>query len=260
MGKGLQIIGYGRSHWLYFVDGQLAEVTSQSQLFSYTFINQLAFEERFDDRTWLAGGLAKGQKVAADEVVQLEQQSSSAEARLALHTEVYLANNQQYKRREVTGFTLSQPQFSLPAAQIVAELSHHNDPFLKFVSAQLANSQPINVNAIPLSPDAMADGGGRTKLWLFGTNALASLFGDTLSTVRVRPDYFRQISNQAQRWQFGDFYHGQSLQAALDAAGEDAFYFRDSIEIDKHDHRIVLLLEQHEGELQVYGMDLSLYL
>ena len=257
-----KVMSYGRNHWLTFHDSELKKISTESDFFRYRLLNEIPFDDRFDERRWeLLGKYEKGQKLEQAEYKKLAQGKQQEGQRLTALTDEYLANNQEYRTVNLNGFELSNQAFSFPDGMLTSVYDANNQ-FLTFLASLLdaENTQnSVTISAIPSAPFGESKIDRGTRLYLYDGHTAVSAIGDTISKVLVEPELIQFGDTPAQPWKFMSFYYGQPLNEALDIAGSDAFHYRDYIEIDRGDYMIKLFLTGEKDAETVYAMELDIY-
>ena len=254
------ILSYGRDHWLTFHNKTLMKISSASDLFNYSFLNHVPFDDRFDERKWHVAD-----QIGKDDVVSDEQYTRLSGYRdkdtiLELSTEEYLKNNQEYRSVVLTGFSLATENFSLPDNFFKA-LIDNNNAVLSSVAAHLADDKKaITVDMLSQRAFGITQEVRGRRFQLYDAFTLIETSGDAIYKIHVDPDYLSPLSSDYRHWQFNSFYYGQPVEDALRVAGEDAEHFGDSIVIEHDNYSLKLLTYGFAEEEHIYAMELFLLL
>ena len=253
-----KVLAYGREHWLTFADDALVKVDYRTDLFAPTFTNNLAFDDRFDDRNWaISGKLKKGDTVTTEQLQEAE--AKVPDAVLRVKTKEFLVRNQQAKERQVIGFELFAPGHQ--QTDVAGTINQRSD-----VTSSIADRLKSGQSSSSLSIDNIAGNvrgkskeAGHATLYLLDAFTVVETTGATISKVHANPDFMRNIDVPERAWEFGEFFYGQTEEDALKAAGDLAFFLNGELEIDGGNYIVRLYMEEFAGESRVYSMELSLY-
>ncbi|MBD3584268.1 hypothetical protein HHX48_00790 [Salinimonas sp. HHU 13199] len=258
-----KVISYGRGHWFTFHHDELKKISSESDFFRYRLLNEIPFDDRFDEKKWaLFDRYQKGQSLDQTEYKALVDEPPKEGQRLTVLADQYLTNHQQSRTVTLNGFELSNQNFAYPD-DILAPVLNVNNQFLTYFATLLDTDTARNsskISAIPFEPFGESILNRGKRMFLFDGHTVVSAIGDTISKVIVEPELIQFDDTPAQPWKFKSFYFGQSLDEALESAGPDAFFYRDYIEIDRGGYMIKLYLNEEHGEQSVYAMELDIYL
>lgn len=260
--EGWTVISYGRSHWLTFKHNELKKISTESAFFRYRLLNEIPFDDRFDERKWtLFNSYQKGQALDQTEYQALMDEQKKGERQITVLAEQYLSNHQKNRTVTLNGFELSYEDFSYPDNVLTPVLDANNQFLTYFASLLETNTarESSKISSIPLKPYGESIEKRGKRMFLYDAHTVVSAIGNTISKVLVEPELIQFDDAPAQPWKFMSFYYDQPLDDALNFAGPDAVYQRDYIEIDRGEYMITLFLHEAQGAQKVYAMELDIY-
>ena len=254
--EGMELIAYGRRHWLTFQNGVLVAAKFGKSLFNEELMNQLTFDDRFDDRKWIAGGTVKRNEALASIDASDTPSFNTPSQSLTLDTQVFLENQREERNRRVIGFELK----TKDSTPIVFDSNQLSKPTsLDYLYTSLSTlGEFTEIDSAPLLQSSLgktSKDNGRQYL-LIDANTLVETAVDGVKKILISSSYIDGISPT---WHFGPFYAGQSLDDALAAAGDNAFYMLDVIEIDHDRYTIKLFTSEEDSGTQIYAMEVSIF-
>lgn len=249
------LIAYGRRHWLTFQNNQMVNTSFGKSPFNATFINYMAFDERFDNREWLIQG-----EIARDAVLENGIDSPLLIAENEQHS-VYvlpstqLENNQRQRVTRAEGFELKRNttgDFSFSAAQLTTTI-HQTlyDALMALGNDGSLPAEPYTSNALV----KMAKDSGR-QYFLLNASTLVETFAENVSKIILYPSF---LASSSQPFSFGQFYSGQPIDDLKKIAGDNAFYMQDLIEIEQGPYVMKLYLHKKDGLDRLYSIEVSIY-
>ncbi|MBO9490925.1 hypothetical protein J7384_11200 [Endozoicomonas sp. G2_1] len=254
--EGMEIVAYGRRHWLTFENSVLIAAKFGTSIFDVELMNHLDFDERFDDRKWKVEN-----SVQRDDALPNTDKSSipmfnNQSQSLLLDTEVMLENRQEEKNRRVIGFELKTNHansFSFDNTQL--SQSNNQDYLFKTLSS-IGESAEIDVKPLLQSVLGKTPKKNGQQFLLIDGNTLVKASANSVTKILLSSGY---VDGASPTWHFGPFYAGQSLDDALAVAGDSALHMLDVIEIEHNRFTMKLFASEEANGVQIYAMEVSIY-
>ena len=242
-----KVLAYGRGHWLYFVNDKLVKASTSkaaTKPFTYELINQIPFDERFDNLVWSVDEIIKkGDKRQSDSQSEIEQNTNTS---IKLHWSGY-AN----KEQELVSFELFNEDSAHMSYGIAGDDSAENYDWVSNILTGTIETQEL----IEKSKGEIVVN-DRTKRYVYDSKLFFDVKGKRLKQIVIGDLLYKTPNgNASSSWRFGDYYQGQTLSDAKAKTSRPVTETFDELQINYDDYALVL----HSYDGEIYKLEVKVY-
>jgi hypothetical protein len=241
-----KMIAYGRSHWLYFKNNSLVQVSTGKETlnpFTYELINQIPFDERFDDLIWSFEGLVKKGDEQKDTSAYSDTQS------ITLIWSNYINNSQKLLGFELISHEMKDVNKGL-------DITHNSTPY-DWAAAILTKTLDVKLLIQKSKGHIVID--KSIRRYIYDNRLFFDVKQGSVSRIVIGdPLYKISDATSSELWHFGDYYQGQTLEEALSKTPQTARAtdtFTDEVHITFDEYTVIL----HAYDREIYQLEVQLY-
>lgn len=265
LADSLQLVAYGRDFWLSFVDGKLSSVTNQNQWFTNTFLNMLAFDNRFESQQWQSISKVSRNMPLAQAVKLLETQPSSETKiqlqqhgiQLELIAEAKRIEKNHKPNYELLYYQLSQTNYQRQAIQVNLNTQAMTELEQALLQQETPSTTVDTLSALAIG-QAWLDKDSR--LFIMDNHLVVIINNGLISKIHILESVFNSdVLQKQQKWHFGELHQGLSFKKAAELLGNEVFAFDDMMELDTGRTVQQLFFSEGEQELELNSIEIDVF-
>ena len=235
LGTNAQLLGFGRNHWLVFVDNRLHSIGSKNHWLSAEVVNHVPFDDRFGsdwavlDQVSAADDISKAMSLpgAKSNGKKKEIVIPGNDSQLVIWFDGAVEGKDKVVQK-VTGYSLQ----SKNMPEIVN--ADDNKNVYSAIQAYLQQEEQDGFETKQIADYTIGEIwlDKRSKMLMFNGHLLALIKGDSVSRLHFLEQVFSDaFQPQNSHWLFNRVKQGQSMDEVVNTLGDEAFGFDDTLEV-----------------------------
>jgi hypothetical protein len=242
-----KILAYGRTHWFYFTNDKLVKAStaeSNTELFTYELINQIPYEERFDNLTWSVNDvMEKGYELAEGSQAGIE---NGTNASIKLHWSNYL--NQAHR---LVGYEISSS--GMRGFDTSFNDQNENEAYdwvNNIIDGTIKPTDIIQASKGTILVD------NRTKRYIYDSRLTFDIKRNKVTQIIIGDALYRTPSATSSKpWRLGDYHQSQTLDDAIAKTSQPMVEYIDEIDVNFDDYTLTL----HAYDREIYKVEVKLF-
>ena len=235
LGDNGQLLGFGRNHWLLFVNNQLHSVSSKNHWLSSEVVNYIPFDERFGDSWSVLGKISESDDISvALKQAGAKRQNSTKQviipgtnSQLVLWYDGVVKDNDKIVQK-ITGYSLQR--------KVHANTDKPNDSQQVYavIHNYLQQEEQLGFERQQVQPMAIGEiwQDKMSKMLLFNGHLMALVKGESVSKLFFLEQVFSDdYQPEKSGWAFNRVKQGQTMDDVMTLLGDEAFGFDDTLEV-----------------------------
>lgn len=252
---------YGRKMFFGFEEGELTYISNKNHWFSYTFINLLLFDDRFDSNHLIIEdkiklGTARGDKA----FTAFSSSNASRKLQISKQNKQLLLEFEQFNDQSVLKFftlQLNNSHFTQIASKITP--TDIGDSLQQLVSS-LSLSESMDLSGIKLPKLGIGWRDKRNKMALLSPHIVVVMRGSSIDKILLVEDIFSSsLTTQNSSWSFGEYKQGQTLAQVRQLAGDNVFEMDLEMEISAETYQLILQFYEINEKATLTSGEINLY-
>ena len=235
LGNNAQLLGFGRNHWLMFVNNQLHSVSSKNHWLSSEVVNYIPFDERFGDSWSVLGKISENDDIGiALKQPGAKQHNSSKRviipgknSQLVLWFDGVVKDNDKIVQK-ITAYSLQRKD------KVQGGKPGDNQQVYSVIHGYLQQEEQLGFERQQVQPMAIGEiwQDKMSKILLFNGHLMALVKGESVSKLYFLEQVFNDdYQPEKSGWVFNRVKQGQSMDDVMTLLGDEAFGFDDTLEV-----------------------------
>ncbi len=252
-----QVIGYGRSHWLFFQGDKLVKVSTQYPLLSIDTLNKIPLIDFFDDSKWKINGLV-GRKASLAEVKELLNIQGELNAKKQLVVKgnnntmlLSFTSKKSYEGNEynysLSDFTVKSNSYKEPNQRTTLPKPQHFDALKLILTTLDQEEEEDGVVWSELSkelgkPIGRITVSAKSYINIYNENLAVLINHAKLNTIYLLEEVFQHKQNN-EHWSLGPFSQGKTIAQLSAYLSEDDYLDETEAMINADNYQLSLFFD-----------------